>query len=76
MRKWEPPRLFDVTALPRTLGDCFVGETEGDTFCRNGGQTDEPGSIPGQPHLCANGGYASTQGGGCHSGTEVFSLNG
>jgi len=74
MRKWEPPQLLNVGALPQSVGDCFTGATEGSTFCANGGQTDEPGTIPGQPHYCADGGYASTNYGGCSAGEEVFTI--
>jgi len=74
MKRWEPPKLFVVSSLPEAVGNCYQGATEGSDFCANGGLTDEPGSIPGQPHRCGNGDYASTNYGGCSNGTEVFTI--
>ena len=70
-RKWERPRILDMNALPTAIGHCVAGETEFETECVNGGQTNEFGSIPAEPHYCGNGGYASEGYGGCNNGSDV-----
>jgi hypothetical protein len=70
-KKWERPVILSVDELSVGLGICVGGETVFEENCVNGGQTNYTDTIPPIPHKCGNGGYASTDFGGCDVGSDV-----
>ena len=71
-RKWEEPKMTDVTVLPETFGDCQSGSTDTNPgTCHNGEVTSASkscltGNKPGGSS-CANG---NSTGGACTVGAN------
>jgi hypothetical protein len=68
---WQTPKILAMDEAGRGLGDCFAGTTATDTTCKNG-QNTAFDVLQDPPHGCFNGGAASTEYGGCSTGSTVI----